>query len=133
MDANALSELQELRQQMDGFSQSSNVNRPWITLSFGMSLDGKIATRTGDSKYISGPLTRLFVHELRHRHDGILVGIRTVEIDHPQLTTRLSEGQGRDAHRIILDSHLNIELDEPVIQPKANSKTFIATKANHGS
>jgi diaminohydroxyphosphoribosylaminopyrimidine deaminase/5-amino-6-(5-phosphoribosylamino)uracil reductase len=133
MDANALSELQELRQQMDGFSQSSNVNRPWITLSFGMSLDGKIATRTGDSKYISGPLTRLFVHELRHRHDGILVGIRTVEIDHPQLTTRLSEGQGRDAHRIILDSHLNIELDESVIQPKANSKTFIATKANHGS
>lgn len=133
MDAIVLSELKELRKQMDVFFQSSSHNRPWITLSFGMSLDGKIATRTGDSKYISGPLTRSFVHELRHRHDGILVGIRTVEVDHPLLTTRLSEGQGKDANRIILDSHLKIELDEPLVQPKNNSKTFIATKANHGS
>ncbi len=133
MDAIVLSELEQLRKEMDVFFQSSKINRPWITLSFGMSLDGKIATYTGDSKYISGPLTRSFVHQLRHRHDGILVGIRTVEVDHPLLTTRLDEGDGKDANRIILDSHLRIELDEPVLQPKPKSKTFIATKANHGS
>jgi len=133
MDAIVLSELEQLRKEMDVFFQSSKINRPWITLSFGMSLDGKIATYTGDSKYISGPLTRSFVHQLRHRHDGILVGIRTVEVDHPLLTTRLDDGDGKDANRIILDSHLRIELDEPVLQPKPKSKTFIATKANHGS
>ncbi|MEY3431810.1 MAG: Riboflavin biosynthesis protein RibD [Bacillota bacterium] len=133
MDANALNELTQLRQEMENFSLRSDIQRPWITLSFGMSLDGKIATYTGDSKYISGPLTRAFVHELRHRHDGILVGIRTIEADHPLLTTRLNDGQGRNPHRIILDSQLRIELDEPVLQAKIDSKTIIATKANHGS
>jgi len=133
MDAIAFSELTQLQQVMDSFSLDKNRQRPFITLSFGMSLDGKIATYTGDSKYISGPVTREFVHELRHRHDGILVGIRTIEADHPLLTTRLNEGQGKNPHRIILDSQLRIELNEPILQTKPDSKTIIATKANHGS
>ena len=56
-----------------------------------MSLDGKIATHTGDSKYISGSESRRFVHELRNKHDAILVGINTIRIDHPLLTTRLNK------------------------------------------
>ena len=101
--------------------------RPFVIQSLGMSLDGKIATHTGDSKYISGPESRQLVHELRNLVDGILVGIHTIQIDHPQLTTRLNHRQGRDAHRIILDSKLSISLDEPILQIASSAKTIIAT------
>jgi len=103
---------------------------PYVTLSFGMSLDGKIATRTGESKYISGPEARAFVHELRNRHDGILVGINTILADHPKLTTRLVSGTGRDAHRIILDSRLRIHLDEPVLHLRSAAKTILVSRTD---
>lgn len=106
----------------------STTQRPYITLSFGMSLDGKIATYTGDSKYISGSETRAFVHELRHRYDGILIGIQTVFIDHPSLTTRRMEGDNHDAHRIILDSHLSIDEAEPLLTQISNAKTILVIK-----
>jgi diaminohydroxyphosphoribosylaminopyrimidine deaminase/5-amino-6-(5-phosphoribosylamino)uracil reductase len=93
-----------------------------------MSLDGKIATKTGDSKYISGSSSRMFVHRLRHRHQAILVGINTILIDHPHLTTRLVGKQGKDAHRIILDSSLKISPDEPVITQSSTAKTIVVTR-----
>lgn len=102
---------------------------PYITQSFGMSLDGKIATVTGDSKYISGPISRNFVHQLRHQHDGILVGIQTVLIDHPLLTTRLPNQIGKDAHRIILDSDLRIDLSEPILHLQSAASTIIVHRA----
>ena len=100
---------------------------PFITLSFGMSLDGKIATYTGDSKYISGNESLAFVHQLRHEHQAILVGINTVLIDHPKLTTRLEKIKGRDPIKIILDSTLKINLDEPLFT-SSKAKTIIVTK-----
>ncbi len=108
------------------YSLHSNI--PFVTLSFGMSLDGKIATRTGDSKYISGPQSRLFVHQIRHRSEAILVGINTVLIDHPHLTTRLGDKRGKDAHRIIMDSTLKISPSEPIITQKSDAKTIIVTR-----
>ena len=107
---------------------SMNPNLPYITLSFGMSLDGKIATHTGDSKYISGPETRSFVHELRHRYDGILVGINTIQLDHPLLTTRRFTGENHDAHRIILDSRLSINEEEPLLTLPSKAKTYLVIK-----
>lgn len=130
MDATALEELRLLDQTLHSFYQSPSVTRPWITLSFGMSLDGKIATRKGDSKYITGSEARGFVHELRHRHDGILIGIQTVNNDHPLLTTRLNQMQGKDAHRIILDSQLSIALDEPMLHQTSEAKTIVVSKSN---
>jgi diaminohydroxyphosphoribosylaminopyrimidine deaminase/5-amino-6-(5-phosphoribosylamino)uracil reductase len=124
MDAIAQQELNQLIDRHQQFLAQSSFNRPWITLSFGMSLDGKIATHTGDSKYISGPETRQFVHELRHRHDGILVGIETVLMDHPLLTTRLPQGVGKQPLRIILDSRLRIPLTETIVSPG----TIVVTK-----
>jgi len=103
---------------------------PFVTLSFGMSLDGKIATRTGDSKYISGPQSRLFVHQIRHRSEAILVGINTVLIDHPHLTTRLGDKRGRDAHRVILDSTLKIAPNEPIITQQSLASTLIVTRSD---
>lgn len=130
MDATQLTELDLLTQMLATHRLQPNRKRPFITLSFGMSLDGKIATRTGDSKYISSPPTRQFVHALRHRHAGILVGIRTVQIDHPSLTTRLASGEGKDAHRIILDSTLAIDLGEPILSIASKAKTLVVCKAH---
>src|SRR5438093_778196 len=76
--------------------------RPYIHLKWAMTLDGKIATRTGDSKWISSEASRQRVHELRGRVDGILVGIGTVLADDPLLTAR--PPGPRVATRIVLDS-----------------------------
>jgi diaminohydroxyphosphoribosylaminopyrimidine deaminase/5-amino-6-(5-phosphoribosylamino)uracil reductase len=100
---------------------------PFIAQSFGMSLDGKIATRTGDSKYISGKEVLEAVHRLRHRYQAILVGINTVLLDHPQLTTRLKDGQGHSPIRIILDTHLRMSMDEPLLNNQESS-TWIVTQ-----
>jgi riboflavin-specific deaminase-like protein len=106
----------------------SNHQRPWITLSFGMSLDGKIATYTGDSKYITGPEGRQFVHQLRHSHDAILVGIQTVLADDPILNTRLEGMEGKNPIRIVLDSHLKITLEATLVNQHPE-RTILVTKA----
>ena len=74
-----------------------------------MTLDGKIATRTGDSRWVSGEPARRLVHEVRDRADAVLVGIRTAIADDPELTTRLERGTGgepggRTALRIVVDA-----------------------------
>jgi riboflavin-specific deaminase-like protein len=102
-------------------------NTPWITLSYGMSLDGKIATYTGDAKYITGPLARQVVHQLRHTHDAILVGSQTVSVDHPLLTTRLDEVEGHQPIKVILDSSASIDLIEPLLH---QGKTILVCKAS---
>ena len=99
---------------------------PFIAQSFGMSLDGKIATYTGDSKYISGPEVLQAIHRLRHRYQAIMVGISTVLLDHPKLTTRLRDIQGHSPIRIILDTHLRIALDEPLLSIQEGA-TWIVT------
>jgi diaminohydroxyphosphoribosylaminopyrimidine deaminase/5-amino-6-(5-phosphoribosylamino)uracil reductase len=130
MEAIALQELTLFEETLTSFNKAKSLTRPWITLSFGMSLDGKIATRKGDSKYITGQEARGFVHHLRHRHDGILVGIQTIINDHPLLTTRLDSIRGKDAHRIVLDSQLRISLDEPMLHQLSEAKTVVVAKAN---
>jgi diaminohydroxyphosphoribosylaminopyrimidine deaminase/5-amino-6-(5-phosphoribosylamino)uracil reductase len=130
MEAIALKELTLFEETLNSFKKAKPLTRPWITLSFGMSLDGKIATRKDDSKYITGQEARGFVHHLRHRHDGILVGIQTIINDHPLLTTRLDSIRGKDAHRIVLDSQLRISLDEPMLHQLSEAKTVVVAKAN---
>jgi diaminohydroxyphosphoribosylaminopyrimidine deaminase/5-amino-6-(5-phosphoribosylamino)uracil reductase len=115
----------------DYLSFSKKYKKLYIFNSFGMSLDGKIATYTGDSKYISNNLSRQMVHELRDYADGILVGINTIKIDHPSLTTRLSDRVGKDAHRVILDSKLSIDIDEPILKLASKAKTYIITLAGN--
>lgn len=82
------------------------MKRPYITIKFAQTLDGKIAAQQGSASRISGPLALRFAHRLRSRHDAVLVGIGTVLADNPQLTTRLVTG--KNPVRVVLDSHLRI-------------------------
>lgn len=98
----------------EDFYHYIKTNMPFITLKSAVSLDGKIATSTGESKWITGREAREDVHQYRHEHDAILVGVGTVLKDNPKLTTRLPQG-GKNPIRIILDSELRTPIDAHVI------------------
>ena len=104
----------EAKKLNERFIHNMLTNRPFVTSKFAMTLDGKIATHTGHSKWITSEEARLKVHELRNEVDGILVGIGTVLADNPALTTRLPNRQGKNPTRIILDSGLKIPLTAQV-------------------
>ncbi len=98
---------------------------PYVTLKSATSLDGKVATVTGESKWITGEEARKDVHQFRHTHDAILVGVNTVIKDNPSLTTRLDAG-GKNPIRVILDSTLRMPLESGLIRDKA-AQTIIVT------
>lgn len=100
---------------------------PFCILKTAMTLDGKIAAYTGDSKWVTNELSRKYVHQLRHRVSGIMVGIGTVLADDPLLTTRLDIVNGSDPTRIIVDSKVKIPLEAKVLHVESNAKTIIAT------
>ena len=87
--------------------------RPFVTLKSALSLDGNIALRNGESKWITGPLARQKAHQLRHYHDAILVGIGTVIADDPQLSVRL-DGEVKQPKRIVLDGEARLPLDAKI-------------------
>src|SRR5699024_844670 len=93
---------------------------PFVTMKAAVSLDGKIAAATGDSKWITSPESRQNVHQLRHEHDSILVGSHTTIHDNPQPSTRLSQG-GKIPIRLIIDTHLRIPLDANRVTDEAYS------------
>jgi diaminohydroxyphosphoribosylaminopyrimidine deaminase/5-amino-6-(5-phosphoribosylamino)uracil reductase len=95
--------------------------RPHITLKAAMTLDGKIATVKGDSKWITGEEARADAHQLRNTHDAVLVGIGTVLADDPQLTARVPGG--RDPSRIVIDSKLRTPLRAKLL-PNATIATL---------
>ena len=96
----------ECRRLNEAFCKYILKKEPFVILKVAATLDGKMATRNGDSKWISGEASRRFVHKLRDQVDGVLVGIGTVLKDDPMLTARIRGG--RDPYRIILDSQLKI-------------------------
>lgn len=98
---------------------------PFVYLKSAQTLDGFLATRKGDSKWITNEKARLFGHKLRHKVDAILVGIGTILQDDPSLTTRLSNNKGKDSIRIILDARLEMPLDAKVINQESTANTII--------
>jgi diaminohydroxyphosphoribosylaminopyrimidine deaminase/5-amino-6-(5-phosphoribosylamino)uracil reductase len=100
---------------------------PWVTLKAAVTLDGKLATATGDSRWVTGEPARAWVHRLRDAVDVILVGANTVRIDDPKLTTRLPGGGGKDALRVVVDSHLRLSPSYTIFTQRSPARTVIAT------
>ncbi len=119
----------EARRLNERFIHNMTTGRPFVLSKFAMTLDGKLATHTGHSKWITGEESRHSVHLLRNEVDAILVGIGTVLADNPSLTTRLPEGGGKNPVRIILDSELRVPLDSHVLQVE-EARTVIVTHEN---
>lgn len=99
--------------------------RPYVTLKFASSLDGKIASRTGRSKYITGDEARRWVHRERDSHDAIMVGINTVRVDDPELTAR--EPEGRTPIKIVVDSGGRLSNDARLFQQSENGVIVLTT------
>jgi diaminohydroxyphosphoribosylaminopyrimidine deaminase/5-amino-6-(5-phosphoribosylamino)uracil reductase len=116
---------QEGQQLNEMFIKFVTTRRPFVALKTASTLDGKIASKTGDSKWISGEASRAFVHSLRHRHQAIMVGVDTVLADNPQLTARLAV-PAIDPIRIIVDSRLRTPPEAAVLDT-AVSRTIILT------
>ncbi len=98
-----------------GFVSGVTRGRPLVTLKLATTLDGRIATRTGESQWITGEPARRAAHALRGRHDAVLVGVGTLLADDPRLTCRLSGFRARPLVRVIADSHLRTRLTASVL------------------
>lgn len=96
---------------------------PFVTLKYAQSLDGRIATSTNDSRWISGEEARRFAHFLRATHDAVLVGRRTVEVDDPQLTVRMLKGE--NPLRLVLDTEGKLSSSVKLITENDDGKTVL--------
>jgi len=104
--------------------------RPFVHLKVAVSLDGKIATRTGDSRWITGPEARARVHELRQEYDAILVGAGTAVADDPLLTDRSGKPRRRPLVRVVLDDRLQISPASQLVKTATDVPLLVFTSAN---
>jgi len=109
------------------FSKHKKTGLPWITLKVASSIDGKTATRTGESKWITNKKARNYGHYLRGISDAILVGKNTVIADDPSLTCRIKCEGTKNPIRIVLDSHLTLDLSYKIFNDENANKTIIFT------
>ena len=117
-----------LREECDAlnpvFFHYITTGRPYVVMKYAMTLDGKIATRTGASQWITGETARQHVHRLRGRYSAILAGIGTVLADDPMLNCRIDGGH--QPVRIVADSHLRLPLDSRLVQTAGEYRTILA-------
>lgn len=111
-----------------GFLIRQGQGRPLVTLKLAVSLDGRIATHTGDSKWITNPVSRQRAHLLRARHDAVMVGSNTALQDDPDLTCRLPGLPVRQAPRVIVDGRLRLPLTARVVATAKTDPTWIITR-----
>lgn len=118
---------EESRQMNEVFNKFITHKTPFITMKSGITLDGKIATHTSDSKWITSEESRKDAHHLRNEHRAIMVGVNTVLKDDPELTTRIPNG--RNPIRVLIDSHLKVPLTAKVVVDQ-QAETWIFTSQN---
>jgi len=111
------------------FIKYITTRRPFVILKAGISLDGKIATSTGQSRWITGSKARYLSHQLRREADAILVGKRTILVDDPLLTVRLPQPSAKNPIKVVVDSTLEIPTSAKILSPESPAPTIIATTA----
>jgi len=116
----------EARRLNEVFIKYVTTGMPFVIAKCGMSLDGKIATHTGDSRWVTGEASRQLVHQIRDEVDAILVGSRTVMIDDPSLTARLDGSPSQDPIRVILDAGEYLDADRRVFHLDSRAPTWVA-------
>ncbi len=112
-----------------GFLKRILAGRPLVTLKLATSLDGRIATRSGDSRWITGPEARRLGHLLRHRHDAVMIGSGTSLADDPELTVRLPGLEVPQPLRIVVDGGLRTPLTHKLVRDANRIPTLIVTRA----
>lgn len=117
----------EAKEINEGFFLTVEAARPLFSLKLATSIDGKIATNSGESKWITGTEARRYGHMLRAQHDAILVGVNTVVMDDPDLTCRIEGLENRSPARIILDSTLRTPIEARVFNGISHSPVWIVT------
>ncbi len=126
----ACSEAEELNM---AYCHWMKTGRPHVTLKAGMTLDGKLAAATGESRWITGERSRREVHQLRDDVDAVLIGLRTVLADDPSLTARtgprLEQLASKQPLRIVVDSRLRTPVKAQILAQQDKAKTIIATTA----
>ena len=140
----------EAERLIEGFAHHVKTGLPMVTLKFAASLDGKIATRTGDSQWITNEKSRQRVHEMRRQSDALITGIGTLLSDNPRLTARdhLGNATGRPALRVVIDSHgqmpasarllkepgeiLWVVRDDVDVKPPTDSVTILKASGENG-
>ena len=119
---------EECRELNGPFSKFITTGKPFVTLKAAISLDGKVATRSGDSRWVSSQASRNYVHRLRQAMDAVMVGIGTVLKDDPLLTVRLPGGKKpHQPLRVVVDSRLRIPLHSQLVRTAGLYPTLIAT------
>jgi diaminohydroxyphosphoribosylaminopyrimidine deaminase/5-amino-6-(5-phosphoribosylamino)uracil reductase len=115
----------ECRRLNEDFIKFVTTGRPFVVAKSALTLDGWTAARTGHSRWVTNERSRRFVHRLRDRVQGVMVGVGTVVADDPRLTTRLRNRRGKDPLRIIVDTHLRIPENARVLSSDSPSETLI--------
>jgi diaminohydroxyphosphoribosylaminopyrimidine deaminase/5-amino-6-(5-phosphoribosylamino)uracil reductase len=119
---------EECRQLNEAWNKYITTGLPFVTLKAAASLDGRIATRTGHSQWITNEKSRAYVHQLRAAHDAILIGIGTLLKDNPRLTARRPGRETVHPCRIVLDSLLRTPLDFNIFGDDGRKKMLLATR-----
>jgi diaminohydroxyphosphoribosylaminopyrimidine deaminase / 5-amino-6-(5-phosphoribosylamino)uracil reductase len=114
-----------------GFHQRTTTGRPLVTLKLASTLDGRIATHSGESRWITGEPARRAAHVLRGRHDAILVGVGTVMADDPDLTCRLPGFRPTPIVRVVADSHLRTSMTSRLVASARETPTWMLIR--HGT
>ncbi|TKJ29359.1 riboflavin biosynthesis protein RibD [bacterium (candidate division B38) B3_B38] len=117
-------EAEELNEKFIFFIKN---RRPFVMIKAALSLDGKIATPTGKSRWLSSREARRYVHQLRQEYDAIMVGINTVLRDNPRLTVRLPGAEKKEILRVVLDSKLRIPIQYHLVREKRGGEVLIFT------
>jgi diaminohydroxyphosphoribosylaminopyrimidine deaminase / 5-amino-6-(5-phosphoribosylamino)uracil reductase len=117
--------VREAERVNEAYLHYMRTGRPFVHLKLAVSLDGKIATRTGDSRWVAGPESRARAHELRHAYDAIMIGAGTALIDDPLLTDRSTLPRGRPLVRVVLDDTLQLSLESQLVRTAKDAPVIV--------